>query len=142
MVTAAYIASRSAQRRAPHLHRTPSAISASSRLQPALRFDTSAPYVLPERKRAMSSTSKKHRNFVSEPMGEKDVTELAGVGDVLGGRLKDRGFDKAYVVLGQFLELKKDRQGFESWMKSTCSANSKQAGDCYECLRDWSQEFL
>ncbi|XP_075525542.1 barrier-to-autointegration factor-like [Dermacentor variabilis] len=90
----------------------------------------------------MSSTSKKHRNFVSEPMGEKAVTELAGIGDALGGRLKERGFDKAYVVLGQFLELKKDRQSFEGWMKSTCGANSKQAGDCYECLRDWSQEFL
>ncbi|XP_070396169.1 barrier-to-autointegration factor-like [Dermacentor albipictus] len=90
----------------------------------------------------MSSTSQKHRNFVSEPMGDKDVTELAGIGDVLGKRLKDRSFDKAYVVLGQFLVLKQNRQSFESWLKSTCSANSKQAGDCYECLRDWCREFL
>ncbi|XP_070396168.1 barrier-to-autointegration factor-like [Dermacentor albipictus] len=90
----------------------------------------------------MSSTSKKHRNFVSEPMGTKDVTELAGIGDALGRRLRDRGFDKASVVFGQFLERKQNRQSFETWMKGACGANSKQAGDCYNCLRDWSQEFL
>ncbi|CAH3140706.1 unnamed protein product [Porites lobata] len=86
----------------------------------------------------MSSTSQKHRNFVSEPMGEKDVTELAGIGEVLGGKLKEKGFDKAYVVLGQFLVLKKDQEMFMDWIKDECGANKKQGGDCYNCLKEWS----
>lgn len=90
----------------------------------------------------MSTTSQKHRNFISEPMGEKDVTDLAGIGDVLGKRLKDKGFDKAYVVLGQFLVMKKNRGMFTSWLKSITSANSKQAEECHQCLNQWCHEFL
>lgn len=90
----------------------------------------------------MSSTSQKHRDFVSEPMGEKLVTCLAGIGETLGARLTDKGFDKAYVVLGQFLVLKKDEELFKDWLKEACGANSKYSGDCYHCLREWCDAFL
>ncbi|KAL2095273.1 hypothetical protein ACEWY4_009992 [Coilia grayii] len=90
----------------------------------------------------MSSTSQKHKDFVAEPMGEKPVTALAGIGEVLGNRLEEKGFDKAYVVLGQFLVLKKDEELFRDWLKDTCGANAKQQGDCYGCLREWCDSFL
>ena len=47
----------------------------------------------------MSTTSQKHRNFVAEPMGEKSVTELAGIGDVLGQRLIDQGYEKVHLLI-------------------------------------------
>jgi len=46
------------------------------------------------------------------------------------------------VVLGQFLLLKKNEEDFECWLKDTIKANSKQASDCYQCLRDWCHAFL
>ncbi|KAK2156827.1 hypothetical protein LSH36_204g05004 [Paralvinella palmiformis] len=90
----------------------------------------------------MSTTSQKHRNFVSEPMGDKEVTELAGIGQVLGDRLKEKGFDKAYTVLGQFLVLKKNEEYFMDWIQDATRANKKQATDCYNCLKEWSDAFL
>jgi len=55
----------------------------------------------------MSSTSQKHRNFVAEPMGEKPVTDLAGIGDVLGGKLTDLGYDKVSLFCFMYLYGKK-----------------------------------
>lgn len=75
-----------------------------------------------------------HRNFV----GEKPVTDLAGVEEVLGNRLKAAGYDKAYTVLGQYLVLKKDLELFYDKMKNTCNANVKQATDSHQ----WCDEFL
>ncbi|PIK55218.1 hypothetical protein BSL78_07948 [Apostichopus japonicus] len=88
------------------------------------------------------STSKKHREFVGEPMGDKPVTDLAGIGPVLGDRLQKAGFNFAYTVLGQFLILEKNNELFVSWIKDTASANQKQANDCYSCLKEWCDSFL
>ncbi|KAM4607041.1 barrier-to-autointegration factor-like protein isoform 1-T2 [Polymixia lowei] len=90
----------------------------------------------------MSTTSQKHRDFVAEPMGDKPVTALSGIGDVLGEKLEDQGFDKAYVVLGQFLLLKKDGEMFTDWLKDVSGANVRQAGSCSQCLKEWCDAFL
>ncbi|KAI9589983.1 barrier-to-autointegration factor-like [Glossina fuscipes] len=87
-------------------------------------------------------TSQKYDKIVGESMKDKPVTDLAGIGDVLGGHLTKAGFDKAYTVLGQYLVLKKNAELFKKWMKDTCNVNAKQAGDCYNCLNGWCEEFL
>jgi len=107
----------------------------------------------------------KHRTFVLEPMGDKLVTKLAGVGPAIGNRLNENGYDKvdflinfytikklnqliscpsfkAYVVLGQFLVLKKTELLFINWLKDTGGANDRQARECYQCLSEWCRTFL
>lgn len=49
---------------------------------------------------------------------------------------------QAHTVLGQFLVLKKNKELFQIWIKDQCGANNKQAGECYQCLADWCNEFL
>ncbi|XP_065369211.1 barrier-to-autointegration factor-like [Calliphora vicina] len=90
----------------------------------------------------MATTSKKHRDFVSDPMGEKPVTDLAGIGTILGDRLNEAGFNKANAVLGQYLVLQRNEYRFTEWIQTTCNANSKQAKDCFNCLNEWCDRFL
>lgn len=42
----------------------------------------------------MATTSQKFREFTGEPMRDKPVEDLAGIGPVLAGRLKEQGFTK------------------------------------------------
>uniref|UniRef100_A0A4W5P8F7 Barrier-to-autointegration factor-like protein n=1 Tax=Hucho hucho TaxID=62062 RepID=A0A4W5P8F7_9TELE len=90
----------------------------------------------------MSTTSQKHRDFVAEPMGDKPVTALSGIGEVLGNKLVEKGFDKAFVVLGQYLLLRKDGELFTEWLKDTSGANTRNATSCAQCLREWCDSFL
>ena len=57
-----------------------------------------------------NSSTQKHKNFVTEPMRKKPVTALAGVGEVLGKKLKSKGLEKAEDVFAQFLIMKKKQE--------------------------------
>ena len=46
----------------------------------------------------MAYSSQKHSSFVQEPMGYKSVTQLPGIGNAVGKRLKDAGFDHVSML--------------------------------------------
>ncbi|GAV04254.1 hypothetical protein RvY_14562-2, partial [Ramazzottius varieornatus] len=86
--------------------------------------------------------SQKFRNFQSTLIGEKAVTTVAGIGNALGGRLVEKGYDKAYMLLGQFLVLKKDPELFQNWLHKTCKADSKRQKECADCLAEYVRLHL
>ena len=53
-----------------------------------------------------------------------------------------KGYDKAYVLLGQYLVLKKNKDLFIGWLQIYAGATDMAATKCYEALRDWCEEFL
>ena len=83
-----------------------------------------------------------HNIFISEPIIDKPCTDLPGISVVLGKKLTDIWFDKAYCILGQFLLLKKDKELFQMWLNIEVSANKWQSERCYECLLEWCDQFL
>uniref|UniRef100_A0A8C8T321 Barrier-to-autointegration factor n=1 Tax=Peromyscus maniculatus bairdii TaxID=230844 RepID=A0A8C8T321_PERMB len=88
------------------------------------------------------TTSPKHRDSMAEPMGGKPVGSLAGIGEVLGKKLEERGFDKAYVVLSQFLVLKKDEDLFREWLKDTCVPTPSSPKTVLEWCGSFCSKYL
>ena len=107
----------------------------------------------------------KHVNFVAEPMGEKDVSEIAGIGPTLKIRLHNKGFKyvsfklqiekirrknspmvififQAYNILGQYLLLNKNEELFQDWLKQEAGINSKIAKEVYNCISEWTLAFI
>ncbi|XP_074065487.1 barrier-to-autointegration factor-like protein [Macrotis lagotis] len=86
--------------------------------------------------------SVKLRTFLGEPIGEKCVAFVDGVDRDLSGRLRERGFDKAYVLLGQFLLMHKKEEDFQSWLIMVFGASQEAAQRISRCLREWSITFM
>lgn len=84
----------------------------------------------------MSSTSQKHKDFVAEPMGEKPVGALAGIGDVLGKRLEEKGFDK---VMRFFLWLLCNIQMFTTYQMHCLQGGGLKLNSivCFICIQFW-----
>ncbi|KAL7841522.1 hypothetical protein SRHO_G00252130 [Serrasalmus rhombeus] len=93
-------------------------------------------------KKVNMSTSKKHQTFCSQSMTGKSVTSLPGIGKANGGRLQGHGTDSATQVLGHYLINGGNQPQFQSWLKENSGANSKHSADCYNGLREWSNNNL
>ena len=88
------------------------------------------------------TTTKKHKLFTSQPINDKGVKCVPGIGNVYGDRLIAAGFPKAYSILDKFLDLEKDEVSFKHWLRETCGANAKSQKECYLALSEWCDQYL
>lgn len=88
------------------------------------------------------STTKKHQLFVSEPLGEKSIDVLPGVGKTLTQRFVANNLTKAQHIVGAFLLLDQDREKFIPWFKQECGGNERHANMCFNALQQWCIEFI
>ena len=84
--------------------------------------------------------TKKLRNF-NEPMSNKEIECIPGIGEKNGIKLRKKNYDKADVLLGQFLILKKNEELFIDYLKDI-GINRTCSKQCFDALKSWCDEFL
>ncbi|KAL1787086.1 barrier-to-autointegration factor [Sigmodon hispidus] len=94
------------------------------------------------RRKEMDNMSPRLRAFLSEPIGEKDVAWVDGISRELAINLVTKGFNKAYILLGQFLLMHKNEAEFQRWIICCCGATEYEARQSSTCLKEWCACFL
>ena len=92
--------------------------------------------------RGAMSSSKKCRQLVAEPIKDKGVEELPGVGAVAAKRLKNYHYPKAEKVLGIFLMMERNEVRFCRWLMSEGCLNSRDQKICYNALNKYCNNHL
>jgi hypothetical protein len=84
-----------------------------------------------------SSTTQKHKIFVAEPMNNKAVTAIAGIGSVAERKLKEHGITSASILFGYFLIFEKDQTKFIELLETKGNISAHNARRAYETLNEW-----
>ncbi len=98
---------------------------------------------------------------MAEPLGDKGIRDVPGIGDVLGTKLSEAGYEKvcffffinksrflyidffqAYTLFGKYLLCNKDMEEFQDWIQTQCGANSHQAKTAAEAFTEWAEAFI
>ncbi len=96
---------------------------------------------------------------MAEPLGDKGIRDVPGIGDVLGAKLSEAGYEKvrfsieifyfiefifiqAYTLFGKYLLCNKDVESFQDWLQTQCGANSHQAKTAAQALSEWAEAFI
>ena len=77
-----------------------------------------------------------YRCFVSEPMGNKLVTAVPGIGKVTGASMNNDGIYSAKQLYGQYLM---DPDNFQDYVRSH-GANKRIQATCYNAEKDWDHQ--
>lgn len=89
----------------------------------------------------LSSESSKVRDFVSEPLGDKPVTAIAGIGKATSERMASLGINYAYQLVGIFLQHKKDRVLFRTHLSSSFGMNNNHLVATTNCIGSWVDSY-
>ena len=85
----------------------------------------------------MAEPTKKHRDFVGEPMGQKSVESVPGVGKVLGQSLRDdSGVETARKLYGNYLA---DEDNFKDYIKHH-GGNARAQNGAHQAMREYSDQ--
>uniref|UniRef100_A0A0N5BU16 Barrier to autointegration factor n=1 Tax=Strongyloides papillosus TaxID=174720 RepID=A0A0N5BU16_STREA len=84
------------------------------------------------------STTKKFESFINEPMGEKHVIEVPGVGKKTAEKLGSDGIEKAYQLQGQYLLQGKNESEFNDMLQDKYRMNTKNAGQCTDSISQYT----
>ena len=79
----------------------------------------------------------KHSDFITEPMGDKLVTEVPGIGDVTAEHMKKKGIKKAKHLYGIWLH--PGPQTFRDQVRAF-GANRAQVEHAAEAMKDWDAQ--
>ncbi|XP_045070107.1 barrier-to-autointegration factor-like [Coregonus clupeaformis] len=93
-------------------------------------------------KKGPPTTSQKHHSFVTEPMGNRSVRDVPGIGPVQGRTLEERGMPRADQMLGDYLQKGRDQGQFQNNLKNTTGAKTKQQRDAYNGMREWTNNNM
>ncbi|KAB7499535.1 Barrier-to-autointegration factor, partial [Armadillidium nasatum] len=65
--------------------------------------------------------------FLDEDLDTKPVTDIPGVEEADGEKLKGKGFDKAGDVLSKFLSMKRKKESFIEWLRNDIGMEEENA---------------
>ena len=80
-----------------------------------------------------STTTKKHKKFVDEPMARKPVTDVPGIGPPTARMLEKDGITLAKHLYAKYLQ---DPDRFEGYIKD-CGGDAKVQKYAYEAMKEW-----
>jgi hypothetical protein len=91
-----------------------------------------------------TTTSKKFREFTSEPLGEKLVTDVPGIGVAIGTRLSERNMKFAYHILSLYLspDINMQQDQFVEWLIKNGGSNKQFAKQTFEAIKTLADNFI
>lgn len=70
-------------------------------------------------------------------LAEKTIRNTCGISKNFALTLVELGYNKAYVLLGQFLLFRKEEEFFMDWLMEKGDISEEDALHCCSCIRDW-----